>query len=128
MGVNLTVAKLTPANLTHVKSSSVGAPYYLLGGVLQSFLKKKAPSGLTLAKIIRDVHEEWEKRKQPPPAPQTFYMAVYGIRPLPVEVVLFLIARYGFEVRFDECFGARNIKGQNVKTNDVRMPRMRELF
>jgi hypothetical protein len=123
------MAKSTVVNLTPVKSSPVGAPYYQLGGVLQSFLKmKKKKTGLTLAQIIRDVHEEWSKRKQRPPAPQTFYMAVYGARPLPVEVLLFMIDRYGLEITFDECFNAMNCEGAAVKSNDVRMPRMRELF
>ena len=123
------MAKSTPANLTPVKSKPIGAPYYQLGGVLQAFLKlKKRKTGLTLAQIIRDVHEEWAKRKQKAPAPQTFYMAVYGARPLPLEVVLFMIDRYGFEINFDECFNAMNSDGASVKSNDVRMPRMRELF
>jgi len=122
------MAKSTLVNLAPVKSAPVGAPYYLLSGALQFFLKKKAKSGLTLAKIIRDVREEWEKRNQTPPAPQTFYMAVYGVRPLPPEIILFLIDRYHFEISFDECFNAMNAQGARVKNNDVRMPRMRELF
>lgn len=122
------MANTTQAKLTPVKRQSVGAPYFQLSGVLQAFLKKKAKSGLTLAKIIRDVQEEWRKRNQTPPAPQTFYMAVYGVRPLPTEVILFMIDRYGFEVTFDECFNAMNQQGIRIKANDVRMPRMRELF
>lgn len=99
----------------------------MLAGALQSFLKRKHKV-LTLAQIIRDVREEWGKKGQPAPAPQTFYMAVYGVRPLPTEVILFLMERYGFEISFDECFNAMNVQGARVKSNDVRMPRMRELF
>jgi hypothetical protein len=123
------MAKSTPVNSTPVKPISLGAPYYQLGGVLQAFLKEKGrKTGLTLAQIIRDVHEEWGKRKQRPPVPQTFYQAVYGVRPLPLEVVLFMIDRYGFQITFDDCFNAMNREGARVKANDVRMPRMRELF
>lgn len=122
------MANSTPVKLAPVKSKSVGAPYFQLSGALQAFLKKKARSGLTLAKIIRDIQEEWRKRMQTPPAAQTFYMAVYGVRPLPTEVILFMMDRYAFEVTFDECFNAMNQEGARVKANDVRMPRMRELF
>lgn len=43
-------------------------------------------------------------------------------------MILFMIDRYGLEISFDECFSAMNNEGARVKTNDVRMPRMRELF
>lgn len=129
MGFNLTMDKSTPVKSTPVKRVPIGAPYYQLGGVLQSFLKEKGnKSGLTLAQIIRDVHEEWRKRKQRAPVPQTFYQAVYGVRPLPTEVILFMVARYGLQITFDDCFSAMNHEGARVKANDVRMPRMRELF
>jgi hypothetical protein len=124
---NLTVSKSTPVNSAQVKSASVGAPYLQLAIALQSFLKKKR-NAITLAQVIRDVRDEWQKRNQRPPAPQTFYMAVYGVRPLPVEVILFMVERYGFEIGFDDCFNSMNAQGARVKSNDVRMPRMRELF
>lgn len=121
------MGKSTPVNSAQVKSASVGAPYLQLAIALQSFLKKKR-NVLTLSKIISDVRDEWNKKKQRPPAPQTFYMAVYGVRPLPTEVILFMMERYGFEIGFDEVFNAMNREGAPVKSNDVRMPRMRELF
>ena len=128
-GVNLAYVKTDLDGTSAYKQAVIGAPYVVLSGVLQSFLKaKKKKSGLTLSKIIQDVREEWKKRKQRPPAPQTFYMAVYGVRPLPTEVILFMIERYGLEITFDECFNAMNAEGARVKNNDVRMPRMRELF
>lgn len=120
------LGKSTPGNLPTGKSS-IGAPYYQLGAALQTFLKEKEHV-LSLSQIIRDVSEEWSKRRQKPPVPQTFYRAVYGERPLPEGVLIFLMERYGFKLRFYETFSAMNREGSAVKANDVRMPRMRELF
>ena len=101
----------------------IGAPYLRFAIHFDSFLKKKK---LTIPALHKDISEEWKRRKQRPPSQQIFYMARWGIRLLPLEIILFLKDRYSFEIGFDDCFSMMNTGGVRTKTNGVRIPRQKD--
>jgi hypothetical protein len=106
-------------------ADEIGAPYLHMALAIQNFLKDKE---MGLMDIWHEMDRECKKKKLKGPTPQSLYMAAYGTRPIPLEVLVFMQGRYGFSLRFDQCFGAKNRQEVITKTNNIRLPRMRELF
>lgn len=101
-----------------------GAPYLKLAMALERFYKR---TKMTPTDVWNGVRIEWKKHGQRPPSRQVFYMSRYGLRPLPLEVVLFMKERWGFEVEYEDTFPMMNLDGVRVKSNNIRLPRQSEL-
>lgn len=99
-----------------------GAPHIEFALELRRLLKDRgfdSPS---------DLHRDLQTHmKTNAPAKSTVWMAFYGTRILPIEVVLFLKERYGFDLSWRQVLAVKNIDGTQRKSNQLALPGMREL-
>lgn len=99
-----------------------GAPHIEFAIELRRLLKRcrfDSPS---------DLHRDLQAHmKGNAPAKSTVWMAFYGTRILPIEAVLFLNERYGFELSWRQVLPIKSVDGLERKTNQLSLPGMREL-
>ena len=57
----------------------------------------------------------------------TVYGVFYGQRMMPLEVLSFMVERYGFKYKWRDTLPVKRIDGASVKTNQMALPGLREL-
>lgn len=99
-----------------------GTPYIEFAIELRRLISKRgfdSPSDL-----YRDLQVHMKGNA---PAKSTVWMAFYGVRLLPIEAVLFLNERYGFELSWRQVLPIKGVDGVERKSNQLALPGMREL-
>lgn len=99
-----------------------GTPYIAFAVEFRAFLKKKkyaSPSD-----FHRDLVAHMKKEA---PSKSAVWAAFYGVRALPLEVVLFMVDRYGFEIDWRNVLPVRDLDGAILKSNQLSLPGMREM-
>lgn len=99
-----------------------GTPYVEFAVKFRGLLKKRKFSSPSAFHADLVIH--MGKRA---PSLSAVWMAFYGARALPVEAILFMIDRYGFEVDWHEVLPIKSVNGATMKTNQMMLPGMREL-
>ncbi len=101
----------------------IGAPYVAFATTFRAFLRRKkfaSPSD-----FYRDLVENMGVKNAP--SLSSVWMAFYGARAFPIQAVVFMIDRYGFEVDWRDVMPIRNLDGTTTKTNQLSLPGMREI-
>ena len=99
-----------------------GVTYVEFVMAFRAFLKKRKYASPS------DFHADLRRHmKKAAPSLSAIWMAFYGARSLPPEVILFMIDRYGFEIDWHQVLPIRNQDGTVSKTNQLALPGMREL-
>lgn len=100
----------------------IGAPYITFATHFRAFLKKKRYASPS------DFHKDLQSNMgKNAPSLSSIWAAFYGARALPLEAILFMADRYGFEIDWRDVLPIRNLDGAVMKSNQLALPGMREL-
>lgn len=98
----------------------IGAPFIQFAVKFRDFLEQH---GFTPSTFHADVRYHMGKDAC---SLSTVYGAFYGQRMLPAEVLLFMLQRYGFKLKWQEIMPVK-VGGVVTKTNQMSLPGLREL-